>query len=517
MFRGVIARSAKAAVINPSRHHDAAANSTCTTPSKVTGFLQRYVVTLVMLTTVVCGIIMLYFADAEYKYLFTASSRCGFQRYPNPKHHQGLPFLAEVFAADNGQSVYFVALNKGPCLEEWKYAQEFHSNTTERNYFMCRFPDGRMVKSDPIHEKWAGDNDWSNAVIVIRCDIPKKYQSWVKEPSSRTRLFVDLYATKDLEAFPVVHVPISPATSYQKVPVCHAEWGEETLRQSTGLSLPTATVARKNYYLSMVTKIKLSYCPHEGGGCKSPSDLIQTDPRQVIAWIEHHHAIGFEHFYVYNNEPEPHGTLLEILQPYIITGLVTLVWYPLEDCIVDYDSNSKKVGDRFTDSQAAATSAALRRFAHRTTYLAHFDIDEYIIPPTGVSNLQSIIKDNEDYDWISLELTWFRPCRNEVPSNNKFAFPFDSAHCYNKDATPWKSIMKTSRILAFFVHVPFATVDGSVATNGTHLSDILVAHYRSQRLRDTDSKSVLMRSNAMDMYAPRIRECVEAHMASILQ
>jgi len=81
--------------------------------------------------------------------------------------NQGLPFLAEVFASDNGKSVYFLALNKHACQKECTHS------------FVCGFPDGTRVQLDPVHENFPNDYDWSNAVMVIRCEIPEKYWGWV--------------------------------------------------------------------------------------------------------------------------------------------------------------------------------------------------------------------------------------------------------------------------------------------------------------------------------------------------
>jgi len=229
----------------------------------------------------------------------------------------------------------------------------------------------------------------------------------------------------------------------------------------------------------MMTKIKLSNCPHEGGGCKSEADKVTIDPRYIIAWIEHHNLIGFEHFYIFDkNAEKPHGTLEHILMPYIDSGLVTYIWYPLEDCIVNYPTQDKQIGDHFTDSQAAATTAALRRYQHLTTYMAHFDVDEYIVPPTGITDFRDVVRQYEQFDSLTLQLTWFSSCKGEEVGTSSTLLPFDSYHCFNTDVTPWKSIMKTSRILAFFVHVPVANVQGMVAGNSKHFDNILVAHYQ---------------------------------------
>jgi Glycosyltransferase family 92 len=448
------------------------------------------------------------------------SHHCGYREYPEPKHHQGLPFIEEVFAADGGKSVYFVALNKGGCLKEWKDAQEFHSTPHTRHSFVCGFPDGTTIQSDPIHVKYKDDDmDWSNAIIVIRCNIPPKYQEQVRHPSATWSLAVDLYATEDLEAVSKpgssstirVRLPLDKRTSYRGLPVCHGEWPAYD-----GSMRPTHGSPRKDY-LSMMTKIKLSYCPHEGP-CER---RITIDPKLVVAWIEHHSSIGFEHFYIYDNDEEQHGVLEMVLMPYIETGLVTYVWYPKADCMVDHETADKHAGDRFTTGQAVASTAALRRYEHRTTYMAHLDIDEYIVPPAGVTDLKSIIRDNEKYDFLTLQLTWFSRCDDaDQPVETKkisssSSLPYDTSLCYHEDPTPRKSIMKTSRILAFFVHFPTATVDGKRVDNFRHLDDVMVAHYRSRRARDQENLKLSAHLDVMAPFRNHLNQKVDAYFGKL--
>jgi hypothetical protein len=237
---------------------------------------------------------------------------CGYRSYPDPKHHEGLPFLAEVFAVNS--SVYFVAMNKGVCLEEWRHAQEFHSTPEKKHFFRCRFPDGTTTTSDPIHRKAGGDEDWSSAVFIIRCNLPTQYQSWVARPATTTNLTVTLLATEDLEESSDV-VGTGQLGSFPNLPVCHSE------RPAYN---NTIIARNEKYYVSMMTKIKLHYTTHDVLERRE----ITIDPILVISWIEHHLLVGFEHFYIFDNDPEPHGMLEKTLMPYINSGLVSYIWYP---------------------------------------------------------------------------------------------------------------------------------------------------------------------------------------------
>jgi Glycosyltransferase family 92 len=182
---------------------------------------------------------------------------------------------------------------------------------------------------------------------------------------------------------------------------------------------------------------------------------------------------------------------------------------------VDYDTEEKHVGDRHSTSQAVSSTGALRRYAHRTTYLAHLDIDEYIIPPANVSDIKSIIRDNESFDFFTLPHTLFGPCDDtDVNETRESTLPWDTSLCYLPDTTPPKSIMKTSRILAFYVHYPTATVDGTYAfQNYTHLDDFMIAHYRGRRpLRDPTEIRFVEQLDVMAPYRETLHQTIDAYM-----
>jgi Glycosyltransferase family 92 len=193
---------------------------------------------------------------------------------------------------------------------------------------------------------------------------------------------------------------------------------------------------------------------------------------------------------------------------------------PKSDCIVDYETGVKRVGDRFTTGQAVASTAALRRYEHRKTYKAHLDMDEYIVPPAHVTEIKSTVRDDESYDYLTSQLTWFASCDSDKSNTSKEQLlPFDTSLCYNPDATPRKSIMKTSRILAFFVHCPSATVDGQRADrNYKHWDDVTVAHYRSRRLtRGPKSVQFVNRLYVMARYREKLHQAIDAYWKHLVQ
>ena len=77
-------------------------------------------------------------------------------------------------------------------------------------------------------------------------------------------------------------------------------------------------------------------------------------------WIEYHKIVGVEHFYLYNNFSE--DNYLDILQPYIDDGVVTLTDWP------------------HNQAQMAAYQDCVDRFKNETKWIGFIDLDEFVVP-----------------------------------------------------------------------------------------------------------------------------------------
>ncbi len=75
-------------------------------------------------------------------------------------------------------------------------------------------------------------------------------------------------------------------------------------------------------------------------------------------WIEFHILVGVEHFYLYNNFSE--DNYLEVLQPYIESGIVTLTDWPIES------------------GQLSAYLDCFKRHKNHTVWKAYINPDEFI-------------------------------------------------------------------------------------------------------------------------------------------
>ena len=76
--------------------------------------------------------------------------------------------------------------------------------------------------------------------------------------------------------------------------------------------------------------LSCSFLQAEGGCDKkyqlSVCSLFKNESRYLREWLEYHRLIGVDHFYLYDNASTDRS--VQILQPYIRAGLVTLVHWP---------------------------------------------------------------------------------------------------------------------------------------------------------------------------------------------
>lgn len=100
-------------------------------------------------------------------------------------------------------------------------------------------------------------------------------------------------------------------------------------------------------------------------------------------WIEWHHKLGVEKFYIYDNEST--DSTKEVLSPYIESGLVEYHFFP-----------GKK-------QQLAAYDHCFNHYRYDTRWLAILDLDEYIVPVRDKS-IPEFLAPLEEFS--SVEINW---------------------------------------------------------------------------------------------------------------
>ena len=110
--------------------------------------------------------------------------------------------------------------------------------------------------------------------------------------------------------------------------------------------------SNKKYYISICT-------------------VFKDEAKFFNEWIDFHSMIGVDHFYLYNNFSS--DNYIEILKPYIESGIVTLIDWPYEK------------------AQIQAFEDCYNKYKDETYWLTFIDVDEFFCP---------YYSDNL-YEWIS--------------------------------------------------------------------------------------------------------------------
>lgn len=88
--------------------------------------------------------------------------------------------------------------------------------------------------------------------------------------------------------------------------------------------------------------------------------IFKNEAKYLREWIEFHRIVGVEHFYLYNNNSE--DNYRSILEPYIKSGLVSLIQWPRNQAQMD------------------AYRDCISNYSEETSWLGFIDIDEFIVP-----------------------------------------------------------------------------------------------------------------------------------------
>ena len=88
--------------------------------------------------------------------------------------------------------------------------------------------------------------------------------------------------------------------------------------------------------------------------------IFKNEGPYLKEWIEYHKVVGIDHFYLYNNNSE--DDFRSVLQPYVDSGLVTLLDWP------------------YNQAQMACYKDCVKRFRGETKWLGFIDLDEFVTP-----------------------------------------------------------------------------------------------------------------------------------------
>lgn len=100
--------------------------------------------------------------------------------------------------------------------------------------------------------------------------------------------------------------------------------------------------------------------------------IFKNEALYLREWLEYNLIIGVEHFYLYNNNSD--DDYKRVLKPYIDSGKVTLIEFPLEH------------------AQIKAYRDCIMKFKNQAKWIGFLDIDEFVVPIRD-NNIKDFLKD----------------------------------------------------------------------------------------------------------------------------
>jgi len=131
--------------------------------------------------------------------------------------------------------------------------------------------------------------------------------------------------------------------------------------------------------------------------------MFKNEAPWLKEWIVFHHEIlGFEYFYLYNNDSS--DNYKEVLAPFIDRGIVELIEW-------DSSDDTHRVGDEdgglWCPFQRGAYNDCLKQRAlGKAKWVAAIDVDEFITPVNGSRSLKTLLRVSEKQKKGSIKFTW---------------------------------------------------------------------------------------------------------------
>ena len=320
------------------------------------------------------------------------SSHCFYREFPFPDVEEGLPFITDAFADASLDNAVILALNRQEIFSRYAESDSaFFSDpeTGRMHRFLCLFQGYMPVWSNPIHRPGFFDKKRRRAhqrTLVIQCKIPSELKHLIRRGQQETNLHVDLVAvvhhhTKNHICSQIENSQllspdmVADLPTIWNIPICHP--------LSNAADEISTKIKPKQFNLVAHTEIRSSYVYD----VKQP--VAEEVQFRFHEWIHYHVYHGFEHFVIYDNDPEDHGPLEKMLAPYVQKGLVTRVWNPWQN--EHPEGNPKR--SRKPLSQGMKGVAALWRYGHTTRLFANMDVDEFFLPMDPNTRVVNLVKD----------------------------------------------------------------------------------------------------------------------------
>lgn len=213
--------------------------------------------------------------------------------------------------------------------------------------------------------------------------------------------------------------------------------------------------------------------------------IIENEAPNLKEWLEFHKLMGVEKFLLYDNGSTDQTR--EVLLPYLKTGMVEII--PWGNFL------------QGANHQHLAYAHACVHLAHKTTWLAFIDADEFLFSPQG-STISEILKELEEFPAVGVFLYCFGPSGHLVRpeglviENFTLRLPEDDWQNtqYKSIVRPQliRSVISAQRFHHILNNIPAYDEEGKPLlynTHHTHTSKRLrINHYAAKSLEELETK-----------------------------
>lgn len=144
--------------------------------------------------------------------------------------------------------------------------------------------------------------------------------------------------------------------------------------------------------------------------------IFKDEARFLKEWIEFHALIGVNHFYLYNNNST--DNYKEVLQPYVESGLVTLIDWPI------------------SQGQVSAYKNFYDNYWEESQWISFLDIDEFFVPKKDMT-LREWMKRHERYPVV---LVYWKMFGSSGLLNHN-----DDRLCIEQYTKSWESLVRCGK------------------------------------------------------------------------
>jgi hypothetical protein len=140
--------------------------------------------------------------------------------------------------------------------------------------------------------------------------------------------------------------------------------------------------------------------------------VFKNEAKYLKEWIEYHHLLGVDHFYLYNIGSK--DSFMPVLGPYIDQETVTLVNWP--EALKNYDEKNAYLWALST--QIPAYENAVNFIAKQETkWLVFLDIDEFLVSPKG--SITDLLNEYDDCSGLAISSVFFETYKHEIFPDKK--------------------------------------------------------------------------------------------------